>query len=433
MSESELIVLLGGAGAGRVIQDRHGRLKFIYADSWRRSPAGYPLSLSMPLQATEHGHSRIEPFLRGLLPDNSSILERWAVRFQVSPRNAFALIANVGEDCAGAVQFVRPERIDALERANRGSVHWVSEANVAARLRALRSDPGAWRSPQDNGQFSLAGAQPKTALLLDRGRWGVPSGRTPTTHILKPPSGAFEGLPENEHFCLELARALGLPAADSKIVRFDEEVAIVVERYDRVHSAEGWIRVHQEDMCQALSVPPEKKYQNEGGPGPREIVDLLRAHSSSPDDDVGTFAAALGFSWLIAATDAHGKNFGVLLASNGRTRLAPLYDIASILPYDRFDTQRVKLAMRVGGKYRLNEIGRRQWEKAAGEIRMDFDELEAKLVHMAQEIPDLATDIARRSTSAGLGKEVIDRLCTKLIGRSRVCVRILQGRRAVSD
>src|SRR6185295_3454712 len=133
--------------------------------------------------------------------DNAHILDRWGRRFRVSPRNAFALLAHVGEECAGAVQFVRPERVKALRGRARKSVQWLDTADVAERLHALRVDQSAWRQPGDTGQFSLAGAQPKTALLLEKGRWGVPSGRTPTTHILKPPTGGFHGHAENERFC----------------------------------------------------------------------------------------------------------------------------------------------------------------------------------------------------------------------------------------
>ena len=54
----------------------------------------------------------IEAFLWGLLPDNAAVSDRWARKFQCSARNPFALISHVGEDCAGAVQFVRLERVE---------------------------------------------------------------------------------------------------------------------------------------------------------------------------------------------------------------------------------------------------------------------------------------------------------------------------------
>jgi len=172
---------------------------------------------------------------------------------------------------------------------------------------------------------------------------GVPSGRVPTTHILKPPTGEFDGHAENEHFCLELGRALGLPVVDSRIMRFQDEVAIVVERYDRVRTAAGLRRVHQEDICQALAIPPTRKYQNEGGPGIRDIVELLKTYSAKAPEDVRTFLDAIAYNWLIAGTDAHAKNYALLIGAQARIRLAPLYDVASVLPYPDIDIERVKL------------------------------------------------------------------------------------------
>ena len=191
-----------------------------------------------------------------------------------------------------------------------------TKTTIAERLRALREDHSAWRIPRDTGQFSLAGAQPKTALLFENKKWGVPSGRVPTTHILKPPSGEFDGHAENEHFCLELARALGLPVVDSRIMHFKDEVAIVVERYDRVRIAGGLRRVHQEDMCQALGIPPTRKYQNEGGPGIRDIVDLLSdVLDELQREDIATFLDSVVYNWLIAGTDAHAKNYALLIGA----------------------------------------------------------------------------------------------------------------------
>jgi serine/threonine-protein kinase HipA len=146
----------------------------------------------------------------------------------------------------------------------------------------LREDHAAWRLPRDTGQFSLAGAQPKTALLFENGRWGIPSGRTPTTHVLKPPTGQFDGHAENEHICLALAHAVGLPAASSQVMCFGDEVAIVVD-----------------------------------------VVELLRTHSSERDEDVWTFISAVGFNWLIAGTDAHAKNYSLLITGGQRVRLRP--------------------------------------------------------------------------------------------------------------
>src|SRR6267142_1466446 len=386
----ELVVLLDRKEAGRIHRNTAGKLFFIYDDAWRSSPLSYPISLSMPLSSAEHGHARMEGFLWGLLPDNQRILERWAGRFHVSAKSAFGLIAAVGEDCAGAIQFVRPERLEyALSgKPHRGEVTWLDESGVAERLRTLRLDSSVWRMAGDTGQFSLAGAQAKTALLFEDGRWGVPSGRLPTTHILKPPLRDFDGHVENEHFCLLLAGSLGFPVPRSEVMRFDDQPAIVVERYDRIRLQGSLWRVHQEDLCQALGVSSLKKYENEGGPGVRRTVELLRMHSTERDQDVATFVDSLIFNWLMAGTDAHAKNFSLLLSAAGAVRLAPLYDMASVLPYKHMDPLRVKLAMKIGGVYRMRDVRARQWEKLAGELNLNPGQTLARVRALAGMLPD---------------------------------------------
>lgn len=423
----ELITLLGGQIVGRIRMQTRGRLSFAYEPSWREADDAYPLSLSMPLAGREHEHKTVEAFLWGLLPDNEQTIGRWARRFQVSPRNVFALISHVGEDCAGAVQFVRPERLAEIQSGAADQIQWLTTGDIAGRLRILRADHTVWRLPQDRGQFSLAGAQPKTALTLENGKWGIPSGRIPTTHILKPPTGQFDGHAENEHVCLALARACGLPTATSKVVRFEDEIAIVVERYDRIRRGNQIVRIHQEDTCQALAIMPTSKYQNDGGPGAKEIVELLRTHSSARDEDVRTFVQAIGFNWLIAGTDAHAKNYSLLISGGPRVRLAPLYDIASIRPYGEYDPQKLKLAMKVGGEYRLRDIGLRQWQKLAREVRFDEDELVTALQTAAKQLPDQVSIAIAQAHQEGLDKPVIDRLAAALQERALACQKALTG------
>lgn len=481
---SELLALLESRDVGTVYQEQ-GRLRFVYSDSWRSAPGSYPLSLSMPLAAAEHPHASIEPFLWGLLPDNELVLARWAQRFQVSARSAFALLSHVGEDCAGAVQFVVPERRDAMFGAQQPQTEWLTEADIANRLRALQSDESAWRTPRDTGYFSLSGAQPKTALLFDGQRWGVPSGRMPTTHIFKPTTGAFPGHAENEHLCLSLARALRLPTTNSQVRQFEDVTAIIVERYDRVRTAAlasaraalaaskaaeaafqagsddpnspemtaqlasdaaaaansadqlfrfsrttPIYRVHQEDICQALRIHPSLKYQNQGGPGPKQIVEFLRAHASAgqpekgqktpsaQSEDVSTFLDALILNWLIGGTDAHAKNYSILIGGGGLVRLAPLYDVASIFAYPEIDPQRAKLAMKIGDEYRLRDIGNSKWRKLAAETRVDAESLIGRARAMATELPDRLSDEVRRMHDAGLSHPAIDTLAGALAKRA---------------
>jgi serine/threonine-protein kinase HipA len=420
-----LIVAAGGAKMGQIEKGARGRLRFIYDEDWRAARASFPLSLSMPLAGIEYGHDAIEPYLWGLLPDNELVLDAWAKKFQVSARDVFALISNVGEDCAGAAQFVRPERSADFFHQRKPRVDWLSEADVAARLRDLRHDPTAWRALRDTGYFSLAGAQAKTALFFDGERWGVPSGRTPTTHILKPPTRAFDGHAENELFCLRLARRLGLPAADAEVVTFKAETAIVVERYDRVRLDDTVVRVHQEDICQALGLSPTKKYENEGGPGVRATVDLIRDVSSLRAEDLATFLGAIIFNWLIAGTDAHAKNYSLLIGAGGRVRLAPLYDVASALPYAALNQHKLKSAMKIGGEYLLKNISVRHWRKLAAETRFDEGAVIDQARAMAHAMPGEADAERHALKAAGLSHPIVVRLADRLAVRARRLERLL--------
>lgn len=420
-----LAIAAADAILGQISRDPRGRLQFAYADSWRASPGSFPLSLSMPLLVGTYPHGVIEPWLWGLLPDNEAVLDRWGRRFHVSPRNAFALLSAVGEDCAGAVQLLRPERVEPVLSGRDDAIEWLSESDIAERLRLLRSDQAAWRIARDVGQFSLAGAQPKTALLFDGRRWGIPSGRTPTTHILKPPITGFDGHAENEYFCLVLARLLGLPAAAATVQAFDGEIAIVVERYDRLRTPDGIHRLHQEDLCQALGLPPTKKYQAEGGPTPAGMIEIVRSRSTAALDDAWTLARALILNWLIAGTDAHAKNFSMLIAA-GEVRLAPLYDLASTLAYD-FDPLKLRLANRIGGAYEIEAIGPRQWRRFAAEVRLPAERVIDACLDMAGRLPSTLADSARRARAAGLDHPIIERMVERLTARAEKCRRVLLG------
>jgi serine/threonine-protein kinase HipA len=225
--------------------------------------------------------------------------------------------------------------------------------------------------------------------------------------------------------CLALARALGLPAASSQVMKFEDDIAIVVERYDRQRSGNELIRVHQEDACQALAIMPTRKYQNEGGPSISDVVELLRTQSSAREEDASTFVDAVGFNWLIAGTDAHAKNYSLLIAGGPRVRLAPLYDLASILPYDDIDLRKAKLAMKIGGEYQLRQVGSRQWHKLAREVRLDAEALIARLRAMAEQLPDEVSRVRAQALEAGLDESIIDRLAARLTERAHESQRLL--------
>jgi serine/threonine-protein kinase HipA len=418
-----LVVLIDGLVVGNVTEEPDGRLRLTYADSWRDRLGATPLSLSMTLGQRVHGDSVVRAFLWGLLPDNEQVLDRWARSYQVSARNPFALLRHVGEDCAGAAQFTSPDRVEALV-AGDGGVKWIDEDNIAERLRTLRRDPAAWHVSV-TGQFSLAGAQAKTALYLDAttGRWGDPWGVVPTTHILKPAVSGLDDHDLNEHLCLSAAGLVGLSTARSQVMSFGDERAIVVERFDRASGPQDAVRrIHQEDICQALGLPPTTKYQNEGGPSPEQIVALLRQEIRSPAAraDVARFVDALAFNWLIAGTDAHAKNYSVLLTGN-EVRLAPLYDVASSLPYDEFYVPRLRMAMRIGGEYRVDGISGRHWRRFATENGLDPDELTTRVDELAARTTDAFAAAAIAGEVADLGSDLPNRLVDRVAERIRRC------------
>ena len=389
--------------AGIVTQRTGGNFRFEYAPDYAIEPTSIPLSFSMPLTQRTHGTRAIANWMWGLLPDNEVTLSRWAQRYRVSARNPFALLAAIGEDCPGAVQLAPPE----FDFAGRGSVQWISADNLDKRIRALLDDPGAGRLASDPGQFSLAGAQSKTALYRVGKRWGVPRGRTPTTHILKPEGARFAGLAANEHFCLELARAAGLPAVRSAVETFDGIPTIVVERFDRYRDkSDGLIkRIHQEDCCQALGIHPNAKYQSEGGPGIPDVMSLLRS-TKNAEVDRDRFIRAQAFNFLIGGTDAHAKNYSIIYEPGGAFRLTPLYDLISFLPYQHSRKQ-LALAMTVDGRRVVDELKLRHWQQTAERCGYPQDRAVTHVRELTDALPDLASKVSASCRKTGLRHPIL--------------------------
>ncbi|PPU78512.1 MULTISPECIES: type II toxin-antitoxin system HipA family toxin [Xanthomonas] len=421
-----LLTLIGDQVIGHLSSDAHGRPLFAYTRDWQRSKNALPLSLNLPLSREDHPTAAVGAVLWGLLPDNETTVQRWASRFQVSPRNPLALLAHVGEDCAGAVQFVTEDRLaDVLSGAS-DSIEVLTDAELETRLRRLRRDIGAARQVDDVGQFSLAGAQAKIALLHDGRQWAIPAGRIPTTHILKPPSGEYDGFVENELFCLRLANSIGLPTAACQALRFGEETAICVERYDRLQIDGTLLRIHQEDICQALGVMPQIKYQNQGGPGVEAISQLLWTHSSQPRQDVETLFQALAFNYLIGGTDAHAKNYSLLLGQGGQVRLAPLYDISSALPYPQLQRRRIKLAMKMGSHYRWWDIRPSDWVQVASTLRLDASECLAWMHRVASDMPDRAQELLVALAREGVAHPILEALVGEIANACSRMRKLLQ-------
>jgi serine/threonine-protein kinase HipA len=404
-----LVLLMDGRPMGSVSRSKKdgSRLTFDYDDQWRAVRGAMPLSLSMPVSGSAYSHDVINPWMWNLLPDNEVLLQKIATSNRVSAANAFALLWVIGEDCPGAVQFVEPDRLDSMTQD--GKIEILTEADVGQRLADLKRTQTLGRK-RDEGQFSLPGAQPKTALSFIGGQWGVPSGRIPTTHILKPPIQDLDGHAENEVFCLRLAKKVGLTAAKAKVEWFGDEVAIVVERYDRFLTRNGRLaRIHQEDMCQALSVHPSIKYENQGGPGIVKIMELLN-WTSEPTADRRSFMNAIAYNFLIMGTDAHAKNYSLLIGANSRVRLAPLYDIASYLPHIEDRWQDILMPMKVDKYYRYSEVVPRHWARMAKACGFPEDEAIDQVATLAATLPAAAHRAATELRADGVDHEVLGRL-----------------------
>jgi serine/threonine-protein kinase HipA len=415
---SELDVLIEGELIGRVRMNKTGRLSFDYKPHWRDSRNGHSLSVSMPLANITYSHSQVWPFLWNLLPENPNILQRWGQQYHVSAASPFKLLGFVGADVPGATQFFPPADLAAIQAQQQPSIDWISLDELTQRLLLLRSDVAAVRRPGDVGKMSLPGAQAKTAFCWDeqRKRWGVPSGRAPTTHIIKPAISGFDGLVENEHLCQDIAARLGLPAARSSVLTLDRTTYIVVERFDRLPPAPGSAfvqRVHQEDMCQALGLMPGRKYQQDGGPSIADIVTLIRRVSSNPDTDVNRFLDANAFNWMIGGTDAHAKNYSLLISAGDEIRLSPLYDLSSQLTYPELIEQRV--AMRIGDQYDIPLIGFTEWQALASACSVNQETLLNRLRHLGDALPDVISAARDQALTDGLNRKVVTTLATVLI------------------
>jgi serine/threonine-protein kinase HipA len=398
---------------GHLRRQASGAVDFQYDPSWLGWEHAIPASLSLPLREDRYTGDRVLAVLDNLLPDNEPIRRRIAEKLEADGDDAYSLLAKTGRDCAGALQFLPEGEEPGLAGVVKASP--VDDATIARKLGDLATSPLGIEADEDF-RISIAGAQEKTALLFWKGKWQVPHGTTPTTHILKPQIGKLRnGIDlsrsvENEFLGMKLADALGLPTAKVEIADFDGMRTLVVERFDRQWTGEGrLLRLPQEDCCQALSVPPTRKYESDGGPGIPQVLDLLRG-SDEPEADRRTFLRAQIMFWLLGATDGHAKNFSVFLRSGGRFVLAPLYDVMSAQP--AFDAKQIsrnkmKLAM-VAGKNRHDVVDRilpRHFVQTAGKGGIGGSEVEAILADLA-DMGEGAIDRVRSALPRGFPEDL---------------------------
>lgn len=380
---------------GQMDKAPSGAIAFTYDPQWLAWEGALPISLSLPLRKTRYAGESVVAVFENLLPDSRPIRTRVAGRVGARGTDAYSLLARIGRDCVGALQFLPADESPVISTGIEGVP--VNEAAIEGLLANLEQ---------------------------------APLGSTPTTHLLKPQIGDIHtaggvidlsNSVENELYCLGLLRAFGLETARAEIHTFGRRKALVIERFDRRWTTDGrLIRLPQEDCCQALSVPPSAKYQSEGGPGVGEIIALLQGSDDPARDRLAFFKSQLLF-WLMGATDGHAKNFSLFLRPGGRFALAPFYDVLTAQP--SLDARQLhwnsfRLAMAVGNRrhYRIREVEPRHFVETglaaglpAALVRQAIDEIRDNAAAMSlveQDLPPRFPQALHASVNAALIKRV---------------------------
>jgi serine/threonine-protein kinase HipA len=380
-----------------------GRLNFCYAPDWLSHKDAFALSASLPLKTEPFDDQKTRPFFAGLLPEGQ-MRRLIAQQFQVSVQNDFALLDQIGGECAGAVTFLEPGEALPVPTLN-GDVQWLSDDDVVAILDELPRRP--MLAGKEGLRLSLAGAQDKLPVVFDGARIGLPLNGTPSSHILKLAIHAVEDSVINEGFCMALAEAIQLRPAKSKVHFVLDRSFLLVERYDRIINTSGHRqRLHQEDFCQALGVVPEMKYQNEGGPDLAQCFDLVRIATRPNAPQVLRMLDYVIFNTLIGNHDAHAKNFS-LLYSGKASVLAPLYDTLSTAVYPTLTT---KMAMKIGSKYKFTEIHGRHWEQFAVGVGFTKAQAKRRILELAKLLPTTARMLQSAPERGFAGNAVVERI-----------------------
>ncbi|MHB8746989.1 MAG: type II toxin-antitoxin system HipA family toxin [Gammaproteobacteria bacterium] len=407
-----------------------GSMEFQYDPAWIVSAEARPLSLSLPINLDNRPlqGDKVGFYFDNLLPDSEPIRKRIQANFRTQSREAFPLLEAIGRDCVGAVQLLpdneTPDDVFAIH-AEPLDEAGVEQMLIAAVTTSPRYDAGH----DDDFRISIAGAQEKTALTRHIGRWCRPHKATPTTHIFKLPLGLvghrradMRTSVENEWLCMQILREYGFEIANCEIQQFGSQKALVIERFDRKLAASGqyWLRLPQEDFCQATGTPGSAKYESDGGPGLIRIANVLH-NSEARDQDIATLLRAQLLFWMLAATDGHAKNFSLYLLAGGRYRLTPLYDVISAWPVvgmgpNHFDRKKLKLAMAVRGKnihYLLDEIQRRHFNATAHKCGLGLD-MEAIIEAVLARTPAVIQKVATQLPS-GFPGDVFDSISRGLL------------------
>jgi serine/threonine-protein kinase HipA len=357
MDKKQLSVRLHGEPVGVLEQTITGKMVFSYLNSATRA-----ISLSMPIREQPYDNIQCEAFFGGLLPESAAVRQIIGKRYGISAHNSFALLKAIGYDCAGAISFYTMDEPIVPQHTFPLQGNIISEDELYIHIKELPQKP--FFLDVEDLRLSLAGVQDKAAVCVIDEQIALPEHGCPTTHILKPAASGLEGIVENEYFCLELARYVGLNIPNVEIRCIKDISFLLIERYDRKIQNKQITRIHQEDFCQASGIVSAKKYQNEGGPGFKECFALLN-NVTRPAANRNMLAWAVVFNFLICNMDAHSKNFSLLHEDAAQIRLAPFYDLLCTRVYPTLTT---KMAMKIGNKYAINDVFPRHWQQLCLDI-----------------------------------------------------------------
>jgi len=387
-----LDVHLHGVLAGTLERDAGARLRFAYGEDWVAA-ARAPLSLSLPVRAEPYEHEECAPYFVGLLPEGGA-RKALARALGIPARDPFGLLAALAGECAGAVSLAPAAGPGA--DGDRGPPRWLGEAELGALLAGVPGRPFAVALGEAEGapclRLTLAGAQNKVGVVTEGERIGIGHGEPPTTDVLKAPIPRERGSIANEALCMGLAALIGLDVAAASARTADSREYLLVRRYDRDPRSPDR-RLHQEDLCQALGLLPNVKYEKEGGPTVADCAALIRRHGAEPARDLARFLDALLFNLAIGNHDGHTKNFSLLLDGPDGVRMSPRYDLISTVVY--LETDR-RLAMRYGGEYEPLRLRGANLDRLAVDLSLDPGLVRRRTGEMSEAI-DASLDPARNS------------------------------------
>ncbi len=345
---------------GCITQSVSRGMHFEYDASWLGSTSSFPISLSMPLNGS-FGETASDHYFANLLPEGN-VREQICKSLRISPNNDFELLKAIGGDCAGALTITDLNRVDSSESIPRFEP--VTDSQLS---RWSLGSPNTFAAVTGHGEIrlSLAGAQDKLPVHVDGDQIFIPLGGTPSTHILKFASPHYSHLPENETFITLLAKEIGLPVVDVRVRKTANSSVTLIQRYDRLFESGRWLRLHQEDFCQALGIGASQKYEKEGGPSLKQCAAVIRQHAAYPLVDLQKLLRWSLFNLLVGNADGHGKNLSLLYNQNGAASLAPFYDLVCTRNYKNLARE---MAMSIGGSWDPDLVGSKQIEGLAAEL-----------------------------------------------------------------